>query len=99
VPVLVALGHASDELVVGRVADACFPTPTALGAWLRDVVEDKCRRARQAEEARLLTESKDLLAQLGRLQALQASVGRWRLLAVLAVILWVATLAWLVLGR
>jgi hypothetical protein len=42
-----------------------------------------------------LTESKDLLAQLGRLQA---SLGRWRLLAVVAVILWIATLAWL-LGR
>jgi exonuclease VII large subunit len=98
VPVLVALGHASDELVVGRVADACFPTPTALGAWLRDVVEDKRRQAWQAEEARLLTESKDLLAQLGRLHALQASLGRWRLMAVVAVILWAATLAWLLAG-
>lgn len=29
VPVLVALGHASDDLVVARVADAAFPTPTA----------------------------------------------------------------------
>jgi hypothetical protein len=56
------------------------------------------RQARQTEEARLLTESKDLLAQLGRLQALQASVGRWRLLAVIAVILWAATLAWLLVG-
>jgi exodeoxyribonuclease VII large subunit len=99
VPVVVALGHASDELVVGRVADACFPTPTALGAWLRDVVEDKRRQARQTEEARLLTESKDLLAQLGRLQALQASLGRWRLLAVVAVVLWVAMLLWLLLQR
>jgi hypothetical protein len=70
VPVLVALGHASDELVVGRVADGCFPTPTALGAWLREVVEDKRRQARQTEEARLLTKSKELLVQLGRLQAL-----------------------------
>jgi hypothetical protein len=98
VPVLVALGHASDELVVGRVADVCFPTPTALGAWLWDVVEDKLRQARQTEEARLLTESKDLLAQLGRLQALQASLGRWRLLAVVVAILWAATLAWLLAG-
>jgi exodeoxyribonuclease VII large subunit len=98
VPVLVALGHASDELVVGRVADASFPTPTALGSWLRDVVEDKRRQARQTEEARLLTESKELLAQLSRLQALQASVGRWRLLAVVAVIIWAATVAWLLVG-
>jgi hypothetical protein len=62
------------------------------------VVEDKRRQARQTEEARLLTESKELLAQLGRLQALQASLGRWRLLAVLVVILWAATLAWLLLA-
>jgi exodeoxyribonuclease VII large subunit len=99
VPVLVALGHASDELVVGRVADACFPTPTALGAWLHDVVEEKRRQARQTEEARLLTESKDLLARLGRSEAVGESLRRWRLLAVVVVILWAATLAWLLLGR
>jgi hypothetical protein len=63
------------------------------------VVEDKRRQARHTEEARLLTESKELLAQLGRLQALQTSVWRWRLLAVVAAILWAATLAWLLLAR
>jgi hypothetical protein len=52
----------------------------------------------QAEEARLLTESKDLLAQLGRLLALQASVGRWRLLTAVVFIFWAATLVWLLLG-
>jgi hypothetical protein len=31
VPVGAAVGHASDYLVVGRVADAAFPTPTAFG--------------------------------------------------------------------
>src|SRR5262249_26035637 len=35
VPVVAALGHASDDLVLGRVADASFPTPTAFGSWLR----------------------------------------------------------------
>jgi exonuclease VII large subunit len=99
IPVLVALGHASDELVVGRVADASFPTPTALGAWFREVVEDKRRQARQTDEARLLTESKELLIQLGRLHVLQASVGRWRLLAVIVVIVWAATLVWLLVGQ
>jgi hypothetical protein len=76
-----------------------FPTPTALGAWLHDVVENKRRQARQTEKARLQTESKELLAQLGQLQALQASVGRWRLLAVVAVILWAVMLAWLLVGQ
>jgi hypothetical protein len=30
--VAVALGYATDDLVVGRVADARFATPTAFGA-------------------------------------------------------------------
>jgi hypothetical protein len=69
VPVLVALGHASDDLVLGRVADACFPTPTALGAWLREAGEGKRAHARAVEEARLLSESRELLGQLGQSQA------------------------------
>jgi hypothetical protein len=51
VPVAVALGHATDDLVLNRVADVSFPTPTALGAWLRSVVDEKRDRARQAAEA------------------------------------------------
>jgi exodeoxyribonuclease VII large subunit len=48
VPVAVALGHATDDLVLNRVADVSFPTPTAFGAWLRGVVDEKRDRARQA---------------------------------------------------
>jgi hypothetical protein len=97
--VLVALGLASDELVVGRVADACFPTPTALGAWLREVIENKRRQARQAEEARLVAESKELLTQLGQLPALRAALTRWRLLVGAMAAVWTATAAWLVLNH
>jgi hypothetical protein len=97
VPVLVALGHASDELVLGRVADASFLTPTALGAWLREVVENKRRQARQAEEARLVAESKELLTQLGQLPALRAALTRWRLLVGVMAAVWAATVTWLVL--
>jgi hypothetical protein len=94
--VLVALGHASDELVLGRVADASFPTPTVLGAWLREVVENK---RRQAEEARLVAESKELLTQLEQLPALRAALTRWRLLVGAMAAVWAATVTWLVLSH
>ena len=51
VPVAVALGHATDDLVLNRVADVSFPTPTAFGSCLRVVVEEKRDRARQVAEA------------------------------------------------
>jgi exonuclease VII large subunit len=62
VPVAVALGHASDDLVVGRVADASFTTPTAFGGWPRSVVEEKRTRHVQAEEGKLLLQSQSLVA-------------------------------------
>lgn len=52
IPVLVALVDASDDQVVACVADASFPTPTALGAWLRDAVERK-RGGRDRQRRRL----------------------------------------------
>jgi exodeoxyribonuclease VII large subunit len=99
VPVLVALGHATDDLVVARVADAAFPTPTALGSWLRQMIEQKRVEARQVEEAQLLTESKELLAQLGQVQALRAALARWRAAAVVLAVLGVGVLVWFLLGR
>ena len=68
VPVAVALGHATDDLVLNRVADVSFPTPTALGAWLRSVVEEKRDRARQVAEAEVVERAGGLMEQLGRLQ-------------------------------
>jgi exodeoxyribonuclease VII large subunit len=99
VPVLVALGHATDDLVVARVADAAFPTPTALGSWLRQVVEQKRFETRQVEEARLLTASKELLAQLGQVQALRAALARWRAATVALAVLGAGVLVWLLLGK
>src|SRR5262245_9405853 len=78
VPVLVALGHASDDLVVARVADTSFPTPTALGSFLRQTAEARRLRARQAEEARLLAQSQELLGQLGELGRVRAALAWWR---------------------
>ena len=76
VPVAVALGHATDDLVLGRVADISFPTPTAFGSWLRSVVEEKRTRQRRVADAELLLHSQTILDQLRRLQS---AATRWRL--------------------
>jgi hypothetical protein len=86
-----------DDLVVPRVADARFPTPTALGVWLRETVEAKRVQARQAEEARLLTESRELLARLDRLQAAHQAAGWWRTVAFALAALSVGLALWLIL--
>jgi hypothetical protein len=78
VPVAVALGHATDDLVLNRVADVSFPTPTALGAWLRSVVEEKRDRARQVAEAEAVERADGLMEQLGRLEKVQAALARYR---------------------
>jgi hypothetical protein len=49
--------------------------------------------------ARLLNESRELLGQLGQLQATWAALERWRVAAVVLVLAWLATLVWLLLGR
>ena len=94
VPVLVALGHATDDLVVARVANGSFPTPTALGAWLRDTLQQKRLQARQAEEAKLVTQSQELLQQLGKIQQMQGAAAWWRALAVVLTVLWAGTVLW-----
>jgi hypothetical protein len=79
------------------VADASFPPPTALGVWLRETVEAKRVQACQAEEARLLTESRELLARLGRLQAAHQAAARWRIVAFALGALSVGLALWLLL--
>jgi hypothetical protein len=88
VPVAVAAGHASDYRVVGRVADAAFATPTAFGGWLRGVLDEARRRARDAE---LLGPSQVVL---DRLRALEAAVARWRLIGTVALAALAAAVAW-----
>lgn len=50
VPVVVAVGHASDVLVLNGVSARAFETPTAFGTWLREAIHRK--RAREVEAAR-----------------------------------------------
>ncbi len=95
----VALGHATDDLVLGRVADASFPTPTAFGAWLRSLLEERQSWAQEAAQAAVLTQSRELLEQVRRLQRIQGSLGWWRAATLVLAVLWLLTLLWLVLGR
>jgi exodeoxyribonuclease VII large subunit len=59
-PTIVAVGHASDVLVLEQVANKSFPTPTAFGAWLRGALDRKRAQATQAAEARQIKEQSDL---------------------------------------
>ena len=79
VPVAVAVGHAPDDLVLGRAADASFPTPTAFGAWLRAALDDRRAQARRAAEANALLRSQAILDQL---RDRRASAARWQRVAV-----------------
>jgi exodeoxyribonuclease VII large subunit len=57
VPVLVAVGHADNHLLVERVADRALPTPTAAGVWLRTVLREHRAAQARAEEARRITQA------------------------------------------
>ena len=99
VPVVAALGHAPDDLVLGRVADAAFPTPTAFGAWLRACVDEKRARARRLKEAEVLERTDGLLRQLEALQAAAGRLAWWRTAALVLAGLLLAVLLWVLLGR
>jgi hypothetical protein len=66
----------------------------AVAARLRETVERKRAHASEVEEARLLSQSRELR---GQLPALRAPLGRWRLAAVVLAVAWLATLLWLLL--
>lgn len=80
-------------LVVGRVADAAFPTPTAFGAWLRQSLDQKRAGARWAEGVG------GAGREVGqRLERALAALARWAAATTLA-LLAAALLLGLVLGR
>jgi exodeoxyribonuclease VII large subunit len=85
VPVAVALGHATDDLVLGRVADASFPTPTAFGAWLRSLLVRRRDLEREAVLAGEVSRSRDLLRRLDELQKVRSSLALWRAGALVAI--------------
>jgi exodeoxyribonuclease VII large subunit len=105
-PVVVALGHAANTLWVEGLADAAFPTPTALGHFLKETVEAVEREKEAAKLSDLLERAqvearaaqaerdrlKEKLAQLEREPAfLQHEVARLR--QSLALWRWAALLA------
>ena len=86
-PLLTALGHAVDAPLLEQTADKRFPTPTALGVYLRSLVETvdeeragaKATLVEQVErqfEVQLKTATEQLEHKDARLEALAAQVGR-----------------------
>jgi exonuclease VII large subunit len=78
VPAVVAVGHAGDVLVLGRVAARAFATPTEFGVWLREALLRKQARvvdaARQRRRGRLLVQQIAVLTDENR--ALRATAER-----------------------
>jgi exodeoxyribonuclease VII large subunit len=95
VPVLAAVGHATDDLVLARVADASFPTPTALGAWLRETVEQRRLHERRLEEARLLSGVESLVEGVRQLEAAKRATAVWRVVAAVLAVALGAGVVWL----
>jgi hypothetical protein len=63
-----ALGHATDLLMLDKVADFSFPTPTAFGVWLRNTVEQKRAREQEVRQASALQEARTFQQQLQRME-------------------------------
>ncbi|RTG95423.1 exonuclease VII large subunit [Thermus scotoductus] len=55
-PVVVALGHAANTLWVETLADEAFPTPSAFGSFLGEVVKMVEREMREAKEKATLAD-------------------------------------------
>jgi hypothetical protein len=69
IPVAVAAGHETDRLILGRVADVSFPTPTAFGAWLRIQLENRRQVKAQEEAVREVGRTRDLVREVNELGA------------------------------
>jgi exodeoxyribonuclease VII large subunit len=66
VPTVAALGHSTDNLIVARVADGKFTTPTDFGAWLRKTLHDK---KVHEHHQKLAQDSQQMLQQFNELRA------------------------------
>lgn len=69
VPIVVACGHADDYLLLERVADRAFPTPTAAGAWLRTVLRERQAERVRAQEAQQVAQAGTLAKAVEGMQA------------------------------
>jgi hypothetical protein len=67
VPAVVAVGHAGDVLVLGRVAARAFSTPTEFGSWLREALLRRQARAVEAARAQDVEAGRLLVQQLATL--------------------------------
>ena len=75
-PLLVtAVGHAPDRPLLERLADKAFPTPTALGSYLRELV-DEVAEEREHSKAKLTQAIRESFGE--RLNALEADLIRQR---------------------
>ncbi|MHB8674654.1 MAG: exodeoxyribonuclease VII large subunit [Candidatus Limnocylindrales bacterium] len=71
IPVMTAIGHASDSTLADELADLTFSVPGALGRWVRDQLEAKARRAAEQKRLSLVDLDKEYRTVLGKLEILE----------------------------
>lgn len=70
-PLVTAIGHARDSTLLDEVADRAFPSPTALGAWLREQLEAKAKGHEDARRLAGLELEKEYLKLKGLYESLK----------------------------
>lgn len=78
-PLVTAIGHARDSTLLDDVADRSFPSPTALGAWLREQLELKARGLEDARRLAGLQLEKEYLKLKGLYEALKQTTDKAQL--------------------
>lgn len=71
IPVITAIGHASNAILLDEMADLTFPVPGALGRWLRDQLEAKARRVSEQKRLSLMDLEKEYRTVLGKLEVVE----------------------------
>lgn len=75
VPLMTAIGHADTVTLLDRISDHIFTTPTAFGAYLRDLVQDTQPQASPKEAPPLIAPAHDSAQEQKLIRQLQIAVG------------------------
>ncbi|HBP87545.1 MAG TPA: hypothetical protein DD706_07605 [Nitrospiraceae bacterium] len=92
IPIVTAIGHTRDHLILDQVVDKSFATPRDCGLWLRDGLARARRRHQETIDAKERKAHQQLLVLTGQHKQLQKELRRARRQTVALVILFGAVL-------
>ena len=78
IPLVTAIGHTRDHLVLDRVVDKSFATPRDCGLWLRDGLARARRRQQETQDAKERKAHQQLLVVTGERNQLQEGLVQLR---------------------